>query len=137
VVEYRLSRRLKTLLTVFSLAMTLNVVFVTTAECHWDPSSLFRLAGSMRQRYAGHAMYERYKKYEGREWQRKSCRLGVLCYSPTTSGHNFIDTSGAVHLFQSFDYRISDPSAVAQYFDLSGEDRLVTSLVFMKDIPIS
>jgi hypothetical protein len=30
---------------------------------------------------------------------------------------SFIDTLGDIHLFQSFDYRISDPTAVAQYFD--------------------
>src|SRR5258708_37707433 len=42
--------------------------------------------------------------------------------SATTSGftpdiHPFIDTWNNIHLFQSFDYKISDPTAVANHYD--------------------
>jgi Hypothetical glycosyl hydrolase family 15 len=97
-----LSKRLYTLLTIFSLVVALNVVFVTTAECSWNPSFLFHLIGRGRHEFIR---------------ERKNCFWEGNCQSLSRPVHNFINTSGGIHLFQSFDYRISDPSAVAQYFD--------------------
>ncbi len=96
-------RLLYRLFTVFSLVVTLNVVFVSTAECSWDPGSLFRLPGAGRYGHIGAG---------------GPCRWGIFCVMPTEHKvRNFINTLEDIHLFQSFDYRISDPTAVAQYFD--------------------
>jgi hypothetical protein len=101
VFDQQINKRLYTLFTVFSLVLALNAVFVTTAECSWNPGSLFRYLGR------GH--------HEG-SGSQPPCTWLILCPAQK-KGRNFINTLSEVHLFQSFDYRISDPGAIAQYFD--------------------
>jgi Hypothetical glycosyl hydrolase family 15 len=45
-----------------------------------------------------------------------SCN-GLFCSAPLPGMRPFIDTANNIHVFQSFDYHISDPTTVAQYYD--------------------